>query len=74
MQTLIAQVLGAWRRAERLAESVAPGPEREAAQQACERLRDLYQALTDTDRSTLADPHAVQALLEELAAVGDPPR
>lgn len=47
MQTLVAEILTAWRRAERLAESLPSGsPEEAAANRACEHLRDAYQELT----------------------------
>jgi hypothetical protein len=47
MQTLVAEILTAWRRAERLAESQPPGsPEEAAAQRACDHLRDAYHELT----------------------------
>jgi hypothetical protein len=46
MQTLVAEVLAAWRRAERLAETLPEGPEQDVARAACERLRDLYRDLT----------------------------
>jgi hypothetical protein len=47
VQKLVAEILAAWRRAERLAATLPPdSPEREAAQRACDRLRDAYQELT----------------------------
>lgn len=47
MQTLVAEILTAWRRAERLEESLPDGsPEQIAAQRACDHLRDAYQELT----------------------------
>jgi hypothetical protein len=47
MQTLVAEILTAWRRAERLADSLpAESPEAAAANRACEHLRDAYQELT----------------------------
>ena len=47
MQKLVAEIMAAWRRAERLAESLpAESPERDAANRACQRLRDAYQELT----------------------------
>ena len=47
MQALVAEVLAAWRRAERLSEQLPPGtPEHSAAVNASERLRDLYGDLT----------------------------
>ena len=49
MQTLVAEILAAWRRAERLAGSLESGsPERIAVDRACERLRDAYHELTDS--------------------------
>ena len=49
MQTLVAEILAAWRRAERLSETLEPGtPEREAVDQACERLREAYGVLTES--------------------------
>jgi hypothetical protein len=47
MQTLVAEILAAWRRAERLATELPPGTsEHTAAVTACERLRELYQDMT----------------------------
>jgi hypothetical protein len=47
VQTLVAEILAAWRRADRLASELPAGtPEHEAALLACERLRDLYHDLT----------------------------
>jgi hypothetical protein len=47
MQKLVAEIMAAWRRAERLSSTLPPGsPEHDAAQRACERLRDAYQELT----------------------------
>jgi len=47
VQTLVAEVLAAWRSAERLTKTLAEGtPEHRAATAACERLRDLYRDLT----------------------------
>jgi hypothetical protein len=47
MQKLVAEIMASWRRAERLAPTLAQGsPEHAAALRACERLRDAYQALT----------------------------
>ena len=41
MQTLVAEILAAWRRAERLSANLDPGtPEREAVQRTSDRLRD----------------------------------
>jgi hypothetical protein len=47
MQTLVAAVLAAWRRAEELATALTPtDPGRERAVYASDRLRDLYEFLT----------------------------
>jgi hypothetical protein len=47
MQTLVAEILAAWRRAERLTGTLQEGtPEHAAAQLACDRLRDLFGELT----------------------------
>ena len=49
MQTLVAEILAAWRRAERLAASLEPGSaEREAVDRACVQLRDAYHELTES--------------------------
>ena len=49
MQTLVAEILAAWRRAERLEQSLPPGsPAQQAAQRACERLRDAYHELVSS--------------------------
>lgn len=47
MQKLVAEIMAAWRRAERLTHSLpADSAERAAAARASERLRDAYQELT----------------------------
>ena len=47
MQKLVAEIMAAWRRAERLSSTLPPGSaEHDAAERACERLRDAYQELT----------------------------
>ena len=47
MQKLAAEIMAAWRRAERLTETLPEGtPEHEAATRASERLRDAFQELT----------------------------
>ena len=67
MQTLVAEVLAAWRRAERLAGELPDGsPQQLAASSACERLRDLYRDLTSPEIAgevTVAD---ARTLLAEL--------
>ncbi|HEY5629125.1 MAG TPA: hypothetical protein VIR16_06410 [Candidatus Limnocylindrales bacterium] len=50
MQSLVADVLAAWRKAERIAESHPEGTrDRAAATYASERLHDLYLDLTQPD-------------------------
>jgi hypothetical protein len=49
LQTLVAEILAAWRRAERLAGTLEPGSaERAAVDRACERLRGAYHELTES--------------------------
>jgi hypothetical protein len=49
MQTLVAEVLAAWRRAERLSNDLPPGSiEQLAALAACDRLRQIYHDLTSS--------------------------
>ena len=49
MQTLVAEILAAWRRAERLAATLeTDSPERAAVDRACDRLREAYHVLTDS--------------------------
>ena len=67
MRTLVAEVLAAWRRAERLAGELAPGtPDQTAAQLASERLRDLYHELTSSGVVEPLDEATARSLLEEL--------
>jgi hypothetical protein len=48
MQTLVAQILAAWRRAERLSNELPEGTlEQAAAQAVAEKMRDIYQDLTE---------------------------
>ena len=68
MQTLVAEILAAWRRAERLTEQLPAGSaEHAAAQRACERLRDLYHELTTSGVAVPVTQAGARALLEELA-------
>lgn len=67
MQTLIAEILAAWRRAERLSAELEPGTaEHAAASVACARLRDLYRELTDAGIPAPATEADARALLAEL--------
>ena len=71
MQTMVAEVLAAWRRAERLAEELPEGtPDQAAALAACERLRDLYRELTATG---IVSEEQAQATLAELQSGGGSP-
>ena len=72
VQTLVAEILAAWRRAERLTESLEPGStDHAAALHASGRLRDLYQELTGAAGVVAPITEAgARALLEELAESG----
>lgn len=68
MQTLVAEILAAWRRAERLTHDLEPGsPDHAAAISACERLRDLYQDLTTSGVAEPVSEAEARALLAELS-------
>ena len=71
MQSLVVEVLTAWRRAERLAGELPPGPERDAAQHACERLRELYQELTG-GRSAAEGSAELMALRDLVGRLDEP--
>jgi hypothetical protein len=69
MQKLVAEIMAAWRRAERLADTLPKGsPEREAAQRACARLRDAYQELTHSGVATAITSAEARLLLADAAA------
>ena len=60
MQTLVAAVLAAWRRAEELATALSPtDPGRDRAVYASDRLRDLYEFLTARGASADAGSETV---------------
>jgi hypothetical protein len=68
MQTLVAEILAAWRRAERLSESLEPGSaDHAAALDASNRLRDLFHDLTSSGVRGPVTEAGARALLEELA-------
>jgi len=70
MRTLIAEVLAAWRRAERLAASAEPGtPEHEVAIRASARLRDVYQ---DLSRSGIVGAVSDDEARDLIATLQDP--
>jgi hypothetical protein len=69
MQKLVAEIMAAWRRAERLAGTLPEGsPERDAAQRACDKLRDAYQELTHSGVATAITTAEAQMLLRDAAA------
>jgi hypothetical protein len=72
VRTLIAEVLAAWRRAERLANELPPESiEQEAANAACEKLRQVYQELTSSGAAQILTEAEARTLLEELGRAPD---
>jgi hypothetical protein len=68
VQTLVAEILAAWRRADRLTHQYAQGTrEHAAAEAACERLRDLYQDLTSSGVVDDVSEADARQLLTDLA-------
>jgi hypothetical protein len=68
MQTLVAEILAAWRRAERLSNELPKGSlEQVAAQAVAEKLRDIYQDLTRGEAAHEVTEAEARTLLEELA-------
>jgi len=73
VQKLVAEIMAAWRRAERLASTLPPeSPEREAAQRACNRLRDAYQELTHSGVAAALTAAEARMLLRDAASELDP--
>ena len=73
MQKLVAEIMAAWRRAERLAHSLPDGsPEREAAERASNRLRDAYQELTHSGVAEALTAAEAKLLLKDAASDLDP--
>ena len=69
MRKLVAEIMAAWRRAERLANTLPPGSaEREAAERACERLRDAYQDLTHSGVASALTAAEARLLLQDAAS------
>jgi len=67
MQTLVAEILAAWRRADRLTGEYEPGTrEHAAAMEACTRLRDLYRDLTTGGVAAPVSEADARAFLSEL--------
>ena len=74
MQTLVAEILAAWRRAERLAGSLESGsPERIAVDHVCERLRDAYQELTHSGVAHVLTAQEARELIAHLDLEPDLP-
>lgn len=73
MQKLVAEIMAAWRRAERLAATLpSNSPERDAAQRACNRLRDAYQELTHSGVAAALTAAEARMLLKDAASDVDP--
>ena len=73
MQKLVAEVMAAWRRAERLANTLPPdSPEHDAAQRTCDRLRDAYQELTHSGVAAALTAAEARMLLMDAASDVDP--
>jgi hypothetical protein len=73
VQKLVAEIMAAWRRAERLAATLPPeSPEREAAQRACDRLRDAYQELTHSGVAAALSAAEAKLLLRDAASDVEP--
>jgi hypothetical protein len=69
MQKLVAEIMAAWRRAERLADTLPEGSrEREAAERACHRLRDAYQELTHSGVAAELSAAEARLLLANVAS------
>jgi hypothetical protein len=68
MQKLVAEILAAWRRAERLEQSLPPGtPAHDAARRACERLRDAYSDLVNSGAVTPMSDDQARELVRDVA-------
>ena len=73
MQKLVAEIMAAWRRAERLSSTLPPGsPEHDAAQRACDRLRDAYQELTHSGVAEALSVAEAKLLLRDAASDVEP--
>jgi hypothetical protein len=69
VQKLVAEIMAAWRRAERLVNTLPPGSaEHEAAQRACDRLRDAYQELTHSGVAAALTAAEARLLVADAAA------
>jgi hypothetical protein len=69
VQKLVAEILAAWRRAERLAATLpSDSAEREAADHAAKRLRDAYQELTHSGVADALTAAEAKMLLRDAAS------
>ena len=77
MQTLVAEVLTAWRRAERLMGLLPAGTaQQEAAVMAADSLRELYEdfkVTVEPDRVDALDAMTLSGELDGIKPLGDPP-
>ncbi len=68
MQTLVAEILAAWRRAERLSHELPEGSaEQVAAMAACEKLKRIYRDLTGSGADVPPSETATRSVLAEVA-------
>lgn len=68
MQKLVAEIMAAWRRAERLTAALPEGsPEHEAAQRACDRLGLAFQELTHSGVAHAISAAEARLLLADAA-------
>ena len=73
MQKLAAEILAAWRRAERLSDTLPEGtPEHTAAVRACDKLRDAFQELTHSGVVGAIGAAEARLLLQDAAADVEP--
>jgi hypothetical protein len=69
VRKLVAEIMAAWRRAERLANTLPEGSaEHAAAQRACDRLRDAYQELTHSGVAEALTAAEARLLVADSAA------
>jgi hypothetical protein len=73
VQKLVAEIMAAWRRAERLAATLPDeSPEHAAAQRASDRLRDAYQELTHSGVAEALTAAEARMLLSDAASDIEP--
>lgn len=72
MQTVVVEILAAWRRAERSAASLTPGsPERAAVERACEHLRAAYVEMTGSGVAHVVTAHEARELIASVDLASD---